>query len=275
MEERHNSLGELAQPPLFSLRMRGDSSMSHSICMSRKYGKGIHCCLQYYFYNVYMHPLTIHVQDDAPRRSILFSRPHGLVEAISMIDGHPLGGLGEEIYYGGHTHGTPCIIHFLHTYEEIGAAGKWLRSHTFYQSLLQLRVKLCWLHLRDHFPSHLLHMAASMILIFAPYGSNFSVFMRSMLEREANYVDVSFEGEIPHTICTTCSKGSMGYGMVTLTTQLLLYEVNHTMDVMPYDDDFQLIIYGDMWANMICSVGGEIFGYLVLILPLEGKLIAA
>ena len=96
MEERHKSLEELAQPPLFSLRIRGDSSMSHSICMRRVYGKGIHCCLHDYLKNVYMHPLTIHVQDDSPRRSIIFSRPHGLDEAISMIDGHPPGGLGED-----------------------------------------------------------------------------------------------------------------------------------------------------------------------------------
>ena len=110
--------------------------MSHSIFMSREYGKGIHCCLHDYLYNVYMYPLTIHVQEDAPRRCILFSRPHGLDEAISMIDGHSLRGLGEEIYYGRHAHFTSYIIHFLHNYEEIGAVDKWLRSHSFYQSLL-------------------------------------------------------------------------------------------------------------------------------------------
>ena len=43
MEEIHDSLGELAKPTLFSFRMRGDSSMSHSICMSKTYGKGIIC----------------------------------------------------------------------------------------------------------------------------------------------------------------------------------------------------------------------------------------
>ena len=63
--------------------------------------------------------------------------------------------------------------------------------------------------------------------------------------------------------------------MVTLTTNLSLYEVSHIMNVMPYDDDFQLIIYGETWASLIYSVGEEIFGGLVLILPLEGKLIAA
>ena len=39
MEEIHKSLGELSQPPLPSLGMRGDLSMIHSICMSKAYGK--------------------------------------------------------------------------------------------------------------------------------------------------------------------------------------------------------------------------------------------
>ena len=78
MEEIHNSLEELAQPPLFSLGIRGDSSMSHSICMKNTYGKGI-VCLHNELHNVSMHPLTIHVQDIAPRRRIIFSRPHGLL----------------------------------------------------------------------------------------------------------------------------------------------------------------------------------------------------
>ena len=97
MEERHESLRELAQPPLSSLKMRGESLMSHSTCMSRTYGKG-NCYFHDYLYDIF--PLTIHVQDVAPRRSILSLELHGLVEAISMIDGHSLGGLGEEISYG-------------------------------------------------------------------------------------------------------------------------------------------------------------------------------
>ena len=135
MEEIHNSLEELAQPPLFSLRMRGDSSMGHSIFMSKTYGKGI-VYLHNDLYNVYMHPLTIHVQDVAPRRSILFSRPHGLLKAMSNIGDHSLGELGEEMYFGGQAHLVPYIIHFLHTYEESGIASKWLTDHTFCHTLL-------------------------------------------------------------------------------------------------------------------------------------------
>ena len=132
MEEIHNSLEELAQPPLFSWRMRGDSILSHSICMSRNYGKGIF----YLHDDLYIHPLTIFVQDVAPRRSILSSRPHGLLEAMITIGDHSLGGLGEEMYFGGHAHLAPYIMHFLHTFEESRTASKWLRDHTFYHTLL-------------------------------------------------------------------------------------------------------------------------------------------
>ena len=60
MEEIHKYLEELTQPPLSSFSMRGDSSMSHSIFMSKTYGKDIFC-LHDDLYNVYMHPLTINM----------------------------------------------------------------------------------------------------------------------------------------------------------------------------------------------------------------------
>ena len=46
------------------------------------------------------------------------------------------------------------------------------------------------------------------------------------------------------------------------------------MDVMPYDDDLQLTIYGDIWAGMIHNVGEEIFEDPNFFLPLEGNIIA-
>ena len=124
MEETHNSLEELAQPPLSSLRMRGDSSMSHSLCMSKAYGKDI-IWLHSDLYDEYVHSLTIHVQDIASRRNILPSRSHGLLEAISNIgDGHSLGGLGEIVYFAGHVHLAPFTIHFLQDSEDIGVASE-------------------------------------------------------------------------------------------------------------------------------------------------------
>ena len=44
---------------------------------------------------------------------------------------------------------------------------------------------------------------------------------------------------------------------------------------IPYDDEFQLITYEMIWTSMIHSVGGEIFGGLIFILPLEGNYFAA
>ena len=114
-----------------------------------------------------------------------------------------------------------------------------------------------------------------MILLMVPLIDIARDFLGSMIGRETHWVNVSFEGEIPHTFCTTCSKGNMGNYMVTLTTHLSPYEVSHMMEEMPYDDEFQLIIYGNTWASLICGVGGEIFGCLFLVLPLEGKLITA
>ena len=100
--------------------------------MSRTYGKGI----VYLHDDFYIHPLTIYVQDFAPRRSIIFARPHGLLKAMRTIGDHSLEGLGEEMYFVGHTHIAPYIIHFLHTFEESGTASTWLRGHTFCHTLL-------------------------------------------------------------------------------------------------------------------------------------------
>ena len=92
---------------------------------------------------------------------------------------------------------------------------------------------------------------------------------------ETHWVIMSVEGENSHTLCTTCSKGSMGDGMATIAAHLFPYEVIHMMNMMPYDDDFQLITYEMIWASLIHNVGGEAFGGLVFILPLEGNFIAA
>ena len=63
--------------------------------------------------------------------------------------------------------------------------------------------------------------------------------------------------------------------MATVAAHFSLYEEGHRIGWTSYDGDFQLIIYGMVWATLICSIGGEIFGDLILILPFEGKLIAA
>ena len=94
-------------------------------------------------------------------------------------------------------------------------------------------------------------------------------------EGETHRGDVSFGEEYLHTFCSTCSKGSMEEDMVTMTRYLFLHEVNHMIYWIPYDDDFQLITYEMIWANLIYKVGGEILGDLDFIFPLEGNTIAA
>ena len=105
----HEEMEELAQSTLFPLRMRGDSSMSHSIYMSKTYGKSIvdlHSDL-----SICMHLLTIYMQGFAQRKDIIPSRFDGLHEAI--MDDHSLRGYGEEIFHGEHTHIAHSIIYFL------------------------------------------------------------------------------------------------------------------------------------------------------------------
>ena len=88
-------------------------------------------------------------------------------------------------------------------------------------------------------------------------------------------MDVSLGEEDSHTFCITCSNGSMGYDMDSIVKKNFLDEVGHRIDWIPYDDQVLFIIYGMVWASLIHNVGGQIFGGLVFILPLEGNIIAA
>ena len=118
MEEIRNSLGDLTLPPLFSWRMRGDSSMSHSICMGKAYGKDI-VWLHNDLYNEYVHSLTIYVQVIAPRRSILPYRLHG------------------QKHHSGCTSKAPNISHHFRICEKTWEASKWWGNHLPHHYLMQ------------------------------------------------------------------------------------------------------------------------------------------
>ena len=62
--------------------------------MSRKHGKDI-----VHLYDLHVDSLTMYMQDDAPRRSILCQRLFGLLGAKSIVDGHSLDGLGGDFYF--------------------------------------------------------------------------------------------------------------------------------------------------------------------------------
>ena len=81
--------------------------------------------------------------------------------------------------------------------------------------------------MRDHCPSPLLHMAASMTLIVIPYVDDVLIFVGNMIGGKAHWLDVSMGEEISHTFYASCFKGSMGDGIVTTIYHLFLYEVGH------------------------------------------------
>ena len=111
MEETHNSLMELSQPPLSSWGTRGDLSMSHSIYVSRVYGKDL-VFMHNDLYDEYLHPFTIHVQAIVRRGSILPYKLHGQLWAIKYVEhGHSLGGYREMIYHSGCAPKAPNISH--------------------------------------------------------------------------------------------------------------------------------------------------------------------
>ena len=63
--------------------------------------------------------------------------------------------------------------------------------------------------------------------------------------------------------------------MATTIAHLFHYEVIHMWNEMPYDDEFQLITYEMIWANMFHNAGGEILRGLISILSFEGNIIVA
>ena len=96
-----------------------------------------------------------------------------------------------------------------------------------------------------------------------------------MIGREIHELGVSFGGEDSHTFCIACSNGSMRGDMATTTKKLFpFFEVGHAIYRISYGDNFLSITYGMIWASLIHSVGEEIFGDLVFILPLEGNYFA-
>ena len=98
---RYNSLKELSQPPLSSLGMRGDISMSHSISVRKVYGKG-HAFVHNYLINDYFHSFTIHVQAITLNGIIIPYKLHGQLGAINSVEhGHSLGGYREMTYHLG------------------------------------------------------------------------------------------------------------------------------------------------------------------------------
>ena len=70
--------------------------------------------------------------------------------------------------------------------------------------------------MRDQCPLHLLHMAANMIFIIAPYVADFPTYVGSMVGGETHCMSVSYGEEDSLTFYSTCSDGSMGDVVATI-----------------------------------------------------------
>ena len=130
--------------------------------------------------------------------------------------------------------------------------------------------------MRNHSPTHLLHMAAIMMLILAPYAAT-PILIRSMIGRETPWLGVTLEGGGSLSFCSACSKRSMIVVMATILGQSLFYEVSHVISRIPRGDDHELLSIIDemIWAILIYSIGREVSRDLDPIFPLDGNLIAA
>ena len=81
--------------------------------------------------------------------------------------------------------------------------------------------------MRDHCPSPLLYMEASMVLLMIPHAEDVLIFVGGMVRGETHLLGVSLGEGSPHFFYTTCSKGSMRNYMATIAYYLFLYDVDH------------------------------------------------
>ena len=109
---------------------------------------------------------------------------------------------------------------------------------------MQLGVKLCWLQMRNHCPSPVLHMVASMTLIVIPYVDDVLIIVGDMIGGMTHWLDVSIGNETSHT--SSCFKGSMGHYMAAIVYHLFPYGVSHTIDL-------------SLWGEPLMSMWEEFF----------------
>ena len=129
LEERHESMKELFQPPLSSFGMRGDTSMHHSICMRRNCGEEYACVSNdSFYYDLYY--FTMYVQAIAPKRSIIPHKLHGKLWVTKISEhGHSLGDQREILYHCGCIPKAPNISHTFSHSEMTWEASKWWENH--------------------------------------------------------------------------------------------------------------------------------------------------
>ena len=122
-------------------------------------------------FTIYFYFLTTHVEGIAPRGGTLSYFLHGLLGVMSNGDvDHSLEDFGKMMCSSWCDSLTPTIIHLLQACKKDGAANKCWGERLSYHILWKLGGKMHWLHMRDHCPSPLLYMEASMILLVIPHS---------------------------------------------------------------------------------------------------------
>ena len=126
---------------------------------------------------IYFHFLNTHMQVLALRGGTFADGLHKPLWAMNNGDvGHSLGDLGEMMNSSWCGSLTPTIIHLVQACKKDGAASKCWGECFSYHILWQLGGKLRWLHMRDHCPSPLLYMEASMILLMISHVEDGLIF---------------------------------------------------------------------------------------------------
>ena len=97
----------------------------------------------------------------------------------------------------------------------------------------------------------------------------------SMIEKETHEMSVSFWEGDSHIFYSTCSNGNMGKIVATIAKHLFLLEVSHVCDGVPHGDTLLSITFEAFWDDWVYSVGGRNFTGLILMMPLEGNVLAA
>ena len=83
--------------------------------------------------------------------------------------------------------------------------------------------------MRDHCPSTLLHMEASMTLIMIPYVDDVLIIVGDMTGGMTHWLDVSVGNETSHI--SSCFRRSMGHYIATKLYHLFPYQMSHMIDL--------------------------------------------
>ena len=141
-----------------------------------------------------------HLQDMVPRWGTKYDGFHGPSKAMNYVDAdHSLENLGKLLYSSWCDSFTPTMMYILQAFQRHEAANKCWGRHLSYLVLWQLRIKLCSLHMREHIPSYLSHMAALILLIMIPQAEYVLIFVGGIVGGKAHSLNVPLGEGVPHS----------------------------------------------------------------------------